>query len=147
MKASKVYLRHMAAIEADAITKSNVIGLRKIFNAEARRGAGPSTSRTAPATQEGEEDLLWRALEKEAPRVTGELHATGLKLLRSPRYTRRLAPVAPIIDSLDHFRLIGFYWLDDLHCVPTYRAVATNGRSFDFRNVPWQSGGDGPELV
>jgi hypothetical protein len=89
---------------------------------------------------------LESALERCQPKVVGELHDSGLKLLQSPRYRKRLEQVADIIANLDCFRLIGFSFHDNWHVTPVYRAIAKDGRKFTFTNVPWQSGGNGPEV-
>ena len=138
--------KHLAAIESGTVEKSNVIGLRKLFNAADRLTCGYSVSRTAPRIRDGDDELLMDAIQCRQPRIVGELHDTGLKLLRSARYRKRLAPVAGIIARLDHFRIVSFDYTGSGH-VPVYEAVADDGRSFTFRNVPWQSGGDGPELL
>lgn len=139
---------HMAAIKSGKITKTNVIGLRKILNADARRVNGWSASSTSPKYTRDEVIALENALERHKPRVTGELHNTGLALLQSRRYRKRLADVQGIIDKLDSFRLVRFDRIGnrDENAVPVYRACA--GRKFfTFRNIPWQSGGNGPEIV
>lgn len=140
--------RHMKAICGDSVQKTNVIGLRKIFNAQWRKDRGYSVSRVAPnITAEMVADLR-SAIEERQPKVTGELHDSGLKLLQSPRYRKRLADVADIIANLDCFRLIGFIEAGEYggNHVPVYRAIAKDGRKFTFYNVAWQSGGDGPQL-
>lgn len=141
---SKTYIRHLTAIRADAVTRSNVIGLRKLFSANRRRREG-YTANTVVTPQEA--NTLLDLVDECQPVVIGDLDATGKALLRNPRYRKRLAPVADIIAELSHFRLLGFNYLPGARTyVPYYRAVASDGRSFVFRNVPWQSGGDGPEL-
>lgn len=139
---------HMAAIVSGAVTKTNVIGLRKILNADIRRSHGWSVSSTCPKYTHDEAVALERALLEHRPVVTGELHETGLTLLRSPRYKRRLAGVKPIIDALDFFRLVGFDRIgrSDQYTVPVYEAHAGK-QFFTFRNIPWQSDGNGPEIV
>lgn len=139
---------HMADITSGTVTKTNVIGLRKILNADARRQHGWGTSSTCPKYTHDEAVALERALSRCKPVVTGELHETGLALLRSPRYKKRLAGVKPIIDALDSFRLVRFDRIGrhDAYAVPVYEARA-GSKSFVFRNIPWQSGGNGPELV
>jgi hypothetical protein len=139
---------HMAAIKSGTITKTNVIGLRKILNASKRRYLGYSVSSTAPNYTPAEVDALENALERHKPRVTGELHASGLKLLQSPRYRKRLADVQAIIAKLDSFRLVRFDRIGNReeNAVPVYKACAGR-KSFTFRNIPWQSGGNGPEIV
>ena len=144
------YQRHLAAINAGRIEKTNVIGLRKIFNAQARKDAGLSVSRTSPKITDGEAAALMDAIIAKLPRVVkdGELHFGGLKALLNPRYTKRLRDVATIIASLDHFELAGFDQLNRYGGnVPLYRAVARDGSHFTFRNVAWQSGGNGPEVI
>lgn len=143
----KVAKRHVRAICQEQFSRSNLIGVRKMLNANARRGQRLSVGSTAPNVRPEEVEQLLDAIRVWQPRVTGELDEGGRKLLRSRRHAKRLAPVLPIIETLDHFRLIGFEWVDSLHCVPVYRAVSTSGDSFKFRNVPWQSGGEGPEIL
>jgi hypothetical protein len=142
--------KHMRAICSDSITKSNVIGLRKIFNAQWRKDMGYSVSRVAPNVTRQEVADLQREMEHHQPKVTGELHDSGLKLLQDRRYAKRLEQVADIIANLDCFRLIGFTEIDTGigggNHYPVYRAIAKDGRKFTFYNVPWQSGGDGPQL-
>lgn len=139
--------KHLDAIQAGAVDASNVIGIRKALNADARRRRNYSTSQTAPKLTGAECDAIESALREHEPRVVGALHDTGLKLLQSRRYRTRLAPVAEIVAALDAFRLVRFDELDSgFHRVPVYRACA-GARSFLFRNIPWQSGGNGPELV
>ena len=139
-------MNHLEAIKAGTVTKSNVIGLRKAMNANARRLARLSTSRTCPRLTDSELATIERAIAQHEPRVEGELHDSGLARLRDKRYAKRLEPVADIIAGLESFHLVAFDWIDDLHATPVYRARG-NGRSFLFRNVAWQSGGDGPEIV
>jgi hypothetical protein len=153
--------KHLAAIRAGTVTKSNVIGIRKAFNAFERDRRNYSNSSTAPRMSADDYSATERALRENPPRVAGELHDGGLKVLRNPRYAKRLAHYAPAIASIDHFKLVGFEWIDATHCVPIYAVWShvppVAGRdpfppgatyeAFRFRNVPWQSGGDGPEIV
>lgn len=142
------FKKHLDAIRAGKITRSNIIGMRKAFNAYERKDRGYSVSVTASQMTFDEYDQATQAIGFHKPRVIGELHEGGLKVLRSKRYAKRLAPVADIIAGRLHFRLIGFEWLDNTHCVPVYQAIdGASGRSFKFRNVPWQSGGQGPEIL
>ncbi len=140
---------HLMAIQAGEVTATNVIGIRKALNAEARREAGYSVSRTAPKLSGRELAEIESELRRAPPRVIGALHASGLKLLTDRRYHKRLQPVQAIIDDLAAFRLIGFDRLGryEEYAVPIYRAETADGRSFDFRNTPWQSGGNGPEVL
>lgn len=139
--------QHLAAIQSGRVTKSNVIGLRKAINADARRDMRLSVSSVAPKLCGAELAATLDALASNPPTVTGELHDSGLKLLRSPRYRKRLESVRDLIDAPHvRFDLVRFEHIDSLHVVPVYRLV-TFGGSFTFRNVPWQSGGDGPEVL
>lgn len=139
--------RHVAAIQAGSITKTNVIGIRKIINAmekgwRSQRGILWDTDEVFELEQ---------LLQDREPHVVGELHDTGVKLLRSPRYAKRWnEKQAGIIARLHHFSLVrfdrikprGYGWIS----VPVYRAVDATGQNFLFRNIPWQSGGNGPEI-
>ncbi len=140
--------KHLKAIMAGEVTKSNVIGLRKAYNANARRERRLSTSRTCPKLSADELDAITIALRERQPTVTGELHESGLKLLQSRRYAKRLGDMS----GVEEFRLAGFDWIDDLHVCPIYYAIGKDDRGFTghiltFRNVAWQSGGNGPEIL
>lgn len=136
--------RHLDAIALGAITKTNIIGIRKALNEYSRRCNRWSVNRVVTAE---EADAIMSAIYKHQPKVSGELHETGLKLLRDKRYKKRLAGVAHIIDDASTFHLVDFEEHDSAHFVPVYRLQSTGGAYFDFRNVPWQSGGNGPEIV
>jgi len=135
----KTAARHLAAIESGEVTKSNVIGIRKILNHVARLRNGYSGNRSNATRADA--DSLCAAIHKHRPRVAGELVETGRKLLLSPRYRKRLASVADIIAELDHFELIAFPHYDSgyFYTAPIYRAVSRDGRGFNFRNLPWQA--------
>jgi hypothetical protein len=133
--------KHLEAIYRGVVDKSNVIGIRKAINAADRRAHGWSVSRTAPKTTATEIDQILRALKKVEPRVAGALVESGLYRLQNPRYKKRLASVAHIIAGITHFRLVRFEGN-----TPVYRACSADG-SFLFKNVSWQSGGDGLEIV
>jgi hypothetical protein len=139
--------RHMRAICSDNVTRSNIIGLRKALNADWRRRRQYSVSVTAPNVCREEIEQLESAVMERMPRVTGELDESGRKLLRGRRYAKRLAPVADILADLQRFHLIGFGEHQPGHYIPVYRAYDSRGRHFTFRNIAWQSGGDGPELL
>lgn len=142
----KVYAKHIRAIQSGKVTRSNIIGLRKAFNADLRRAQGRSTSSTCPKVTPDEVTKLYDAVESMRPVVTGELHESGVKLLQSPRYRKRLLPYARIINDIDYFRLIG--WTEKDSCYyPIFRAVNSKGEGFNFMNMPWQSGGNGPEVL
>jgi hypothetical protein len=141
-------LDHLAAIKSGTVNKSNVIGLRMAINANARRYRRLSAGRTAPKLSDYDLAVLEEAVTDIEPRVDSTLHDSGLKLLRDPRYKRRLTHVADIVGAIESFRLVGFmrYGEWDLSCTPAYKACAPCG-SFTFINIPWQSGGDGPEVL
>ena len=139
--------KHLKAILMGVVDKSNVIGIRKALNAADRRRRRLSVSSTAPKLTLVECDELEMALRVHEPRVTGPLVESGLARLRNRRYRKRLASVADIIAGITHFALVGFDSEDGKH-TPIYRACAGSAdNSFLFKNVAWQSGGDGPELV
>jgi hypothetical protein len=133
--------KHLAAVRAGEITKSNVIGIRKALNAYERKARRYSNGCTAPDWTGQEVNLIEHTIDLHKPLVTGELHTGGLALLRSPRYRKRLEKVAGIIAALDHFRLVRFDYIGNsgLHRTPVYQAIARDGRRFTFRNIPWQS--------
>lgn len=147
--------KHLAAIKAGRIERTNIIGLRKAFNAYDRSSRGYSVSRTAPAISTVEFDALNEAINKHHPTVTGKLHESGLKVLRNPRYAKRWTPTQQrIIDGACRFDLIRFDWIGPRysHCVPVYRVTSQGCESFAFRNIPWQSAWslgeeDGPRVV
>lgn len=148
-KPSPTFAKHLAAIEAGEITRHNIIGIRKLLNGSARRAAGWSVGMTTPLGTLEQADEILAAIAKHRPRVAGELHAGGLKVLRNPRHSKRLAPYADSIAALDHFRLVDFEELGSRGCYfsPIYRAETDDGRWISFRNIPWQSGGNGPEII
>jgi hypothetical protein len=138
-------INHLAAIAKGEVDKSNVTGIRKALNATARRLSGLSVSRTA-AKVDGFE--LVEAVHANRPRVVGELHDSGIKLLRDRRYAKRFTyGQRDVIDNLSHFRLVDFEEVGRYYFVPVFAVYHPDGRSFRFYNVPWQSGGNGPTIV
>lgn len=159
-KPSRTFAAHLAAVEAGSVTKTNVIGIRKLLNGAERRAQGWSVGMTTPLGTRAEAAQILSAIAEHRPRVTGELHDGGLAVLRNHRHAKRLADFADSIAALDHFRLIGFDALGrhGAHHVPVYAAwakIPPKGDALDggtyeafcFRNIPWQSGGDGPEIL
>jgi len=140
---------HIAAIRSGEVTKTNVIGLRNAFNAAERASYGYSTGRTVPATGAEQELILQDLLPEFRPLVKGDLHDTGKVLLQNKRYRKQLASVSDIVADLDHFRLVGYDFEGNrvMLAFPVYRACDTKGRSFPFRVIPWQAGGNGPEIL
>lgn len=151
------FRKHLAAIKSGNVTKTNVIGICKAINAADRRAAGWSVSSTAPNTTGAEVRELLAELDAREPLVRGDLHASGVRILTAPRWRKRLESVAPIIDTLHGFRLVRFDYVrraspysggtgESESIQPVYRACGSAG-SFLFMNVPWQAGGDGPEIL
>lgn len=132
---SKAIARHLADITNGNVSKTNVIGIRKALNAAWKREhwrwkQGPRVEDVA---------ALHNALADHEPRVCYGLHDTGVALLRSPRYRKRLESVRHIIDGLHMFRLVRFDEVGRGTHVPVYRAVSYDGESFLFRNIAWQT--------
>jgi hypothetical protein len=148
----KTIQKHIAAIESGQVDATIVSGLRKALNAHERAARGYSVGGTsARMTAEERELILYKLLPRVMPRVVGKLHDSGLALLRglTKRRAARLESVAGIVADLTEFRLVGFDYVGPygMHATPVYRAYDSAGKSFPFTNVPWQSGGDGPELA
>ena len=141
--------KHLAAIKAGVITKSNVIGLRKALNQTARHDAGWSVSRNATILTAEQCEALFDALAEHKPIVSGELHESGVKQLTARRYRNQLKAYADVTADIQRFRLIGFEAIGRCgeYYVPVYQAENTAGARMPFINIPWQSGGRGPEIV
>jgi hypothetical protein len=143
----KSIARHCAAVTAGTVTKTNVIGMRKAIN-DMERGHWPSDMIDAQFELE-------EALQQRQPVVAGELHESGLKVLRNRRYAKRWNEREQgIIDRLDHFKLLRFDRVGNggRYSVPVFKAVDATGQSFAFRNIPWQTAyygrlDDGPRVV
>lgn len=142
----KAYAKHIRAIQSGTVTRSNIMGLRKAFNADLRRSNGWSTSSTCPKVTAEETLKLFDAVESFRPIVKGELHDSGVKLLQSPRYRKRLQAYAHIVSRISHFKLV--YWTEEGgHYYPVFSVYNEEGENFAFLNIPWQSGGNGPEIL
>ena len=146
---TKALEAHRQAIAAGAVTKTTVIGLRRMLNKVERRNNPYVTDRSPLIPSADQTYELLDLLQERKPLVTGELHTSGLKQLQNKRYRRQLAAVADIVADIDHFRLVDFDQIGTLgqYSTPVYQACTADGRSFRFRNIPWQSGGNGPEIV
>jgi len=150
MSRASAVQRHRLAIASGIVTKTNVIGIRMAANHVARIRAGWSGNRSnaTPA----EVDSIFAALAEKEPLVRGDLHASGVRIVKAKRWAKRFnAEQTQVIATLHGFRLVRFDWTDESHCTPVFRAVGESG-SFLFRNVPWQtaaySGGEsGPVVV
>lgn len=133
------FQKHLASIESGKITRSNIIGIRKAFNAfeKSRRWGG---SWKAPAMTADEYSRAESLIDRFHPTALGELHEGGLKVLRNPRYAKRWNEREQrIIAGAARFDLIRFDWLNATHCVPVFRVISRDCESFAFRNVPWQT--------
>lgn len=148
------FAKHLAAINSGRIDRTNIIGLRKAFNAfEKSRHWGGSWQ--APKMTADQYSAAEKAIAARQPVAVGELREGGLKVLRNPRYRNRWSErQQAIIDAPDlRFELARFDWLNAVHCVPVFRAVSAKlGQSFTFRNIPWQTAWtmgeeDGPRIV
>jgi hypothetical protein len=141
---NKALQKHLDAIKSGEVTKTNVIGIRKAINRVER------LTDFTPDTDDLLNDVfaIVEALVKYKPRVSPDLHASGLKLLLDKRNYKHVDVVGHLLDDIDEFRLVAF----DRHgprwqySVPFYEVVTKSGKSFGFRNIPWQSGGKGPEV-
>lgn len=147
---NKTAQKHLDAIRAGKVDRTNVIGLRKLINASERAARGYSVGVTA-CTVSGDDLLtIENALGTCCPVVCGELHTSGLALLRSPRYAKRLQNYLPALEGEVNFHLIRFDRIDNYSrvTVPVYRVTKGDDHMhlFTFRNIPWQSGGEGPEI-
>lgn len=137
--------RHLDAIHAARIDKGNVIGIRKALQHVDRLRMGYRGNRSNVKPDEA--DALETALEACRPLVTGELHDTGLKVLRNPKYAKRFNEEERCVieSAAAKFQLLRFDRIGR-YVQPVYRISDDRGRYFIFRNVPWQSGGNGPEI-
>lgn len=139
---------HLKDIVAGTITKTNIIGLRKAFNAYSRNARGYGNGRTSPTLTFDERQELEAAIAEHRPIAGPDLEESGKILLKGARYAKRWTPEQQaIVSTLSHFRLERFENYTETDHVPVYRAIAKDGRSFLFRNIPWQSGGNGPEVL
>lgn len=137
-------LNHLEQIKSGKVTRSNVIGIRKAYNAIEMGGY---RSITAPKMTSDELSEILTQLDRVRPLCKGELHDMGLKVIRNKRY-KNVLPVPG--DEVDHFRLIGFegFKSGNWKYTPEYSAHDKAGNLlFTFVNRSWQSGGNGPELT
>lgn len=155
---NKTLQKHVDAIHAGFVTRTNIIGIRKALNAYERRQSGCYISSTCPRASVYDIVELETAIQSCSPVVIGDMHDTGLKLLRNPRYKNRLAAYTDAIAALHSFRLVRFELIGTWQHVPVFQAWANIPRkgdaldggtylAFTFRNIPWQSGGNGPEIL
>jgi hypothetical protein len=148
---------HYDAIKSGQVTKTNVIGIRKALNAAEMRYLRHQPDANLDADAFG----LVDSLIEHRPRVVGELHDTGVVVLQNPRYAKRWADwQAKSIAAIDHFKLVGYrpagyvyhpiyaVWAKVPPCVgPDPFPEGATYEAFTFINIPWQSGGNGPEII
>lgn len=145
--------KHLEAIRAGYVTKTNISGVGKLFNAYERYAHGFSLSPTTAKFTPLDIFKLDAAIHERQPVVLGELHDSGLQVLRSKRYAKRFQDWQRKMihgDPQVIFKLIRFdigTGHDRYAHHPVYRVECVAGDSFCFRNIPWQSGGNGPEIV
>lgn len=131
--------KHLDAIKSGAITKTNIIGLRKAFNAHARLARGYSLGITSPRVSDEDLGDLRRAITMHEPRVSRELDASGRKVLQDRRYHNRWTKgQAAVIRDIEFFRFVGFRDVERGHFVPIYKAISKWG-NINFIVVPWQT--------
>ena len=151
--------KYLDAIKRGEVTRGNILGLRKLINASERKARGLPISATSAAVDMDELDTIESAIALHCPLVTGDLHESGLAVLRNPRYKNRLQDYVHEAD-IKNFRLVRFDRIgrSGMNCVPVYQvwaAIPPKGDAmdegsylaFNFRNIPWQSGGEGPEIL
>lgn len=144
----KVAARHLAAIESGAIERGTVIGIRKLVSASTRRQMGWGVGGGQANAPVEDVSAVLDAIKDRKPRAVGELHAGGLAVLASKRNRRRLHHVADIVPDVVTFQLVDYELQGRAgeYFAPIWRASTADGRRFDFLNIPWQSGGEGPEV-
>lgn len=131
--------KHLDAIKSGAITKTNIIGLRKAFNANARLARGYSLGVTSPRVTLDDIGEIRRAITMHEPRVSRELDASGRKVLQDRRYRNRwTVGQARIISEIEFFRFVGFRDIGDIHHVPIFKAISKWG-NINFIVIPWQT--------
>lgn len=132
--------RHIDAISSRMVRKTNVIGMRKALAHVDRIRAGWSGNRSNATPEQA--DRIEQLLHDKRPTVLGELHDSGAKLLRDPRWRKRFSDVQrdiigkagdPIRFDLIRFDRVGRGSLVPVYCVTTWRG------KFCFRNIPWQT--------
>lgn len=144
--------KHLDAINSGAVTKTNIIGLRKAFNANARLTRGYGAGCTSPKVTPGDIGDLRRAITLIEPFVRGELHDSGLKVLQDPRYRKRFnLAQSRVVERVTVFKFVGLHQIDDCHATPIYKAVSPFG-SVNFYVIPWQSAlayglQSGPQII
>lgn len=162
--ASKVYLKHKAAIESGVYPEGLINGLRKAIHSRDRERAGYSVSVTASKMTNEEIQSLIDMIYDLTPRVSDAQAAKGIGYLRNVAKTpigniRKNNPFSDyelrvIFDTFSHFTIRGFYDAGKgmSFMVPIYGCHGFNAghdqeRRFDYYCGAWQSGGTGPILV
>ncbi len=144
----KVAARHLATVKSGTIDRGTVIGIRKLVSSSYRAAHGYGVGGgQAKAPLEDMEAILVAIMEHK-PVATGELHDNGLKVLRNPRHRKALAGLEHVLTYTPTFRLVDYELRGRIgdYFVPIWRAESLLGW-FDFISIPWQSGGNGPEVL
>jgi hypothetical protein len=145
---NKTFNRHMTAIADKRIERTNIIGMRKMINVSLRADYGLSNSPMATVVPISDIDSLYQAIYNNRPTVLGELHDSGVKLLQNRRYKNRWTSAQQFtIDRIAQFQLVDWFSVGRFHVTPVYRVIGFDGVPFDFHNLSWQSGGNGPTVV
>jgi hypothetical protein len=145
-KETKAYQAHLKALAEKVVTKTNIIGIRKLLNSTSRMSRGWPVSGNPQGTPD-QADALRILVRQQVPQVEGALVESGKELLRAKRYKKRwTAGQQQMIDNLEGFRLVDFVEIGNAHWCPVYATIG-DGEAFKFYNIPWQSGGNGPEVI
>lgn len=120
---SKALAKHLVAIQNGAVERSNVIGLRKLLNDAWRKRKGYSVSKTAADVDDVTVCQVENLLYDCRPRVTGELHDSGVTVLQNKRHKKKVAPYADIVADIERFELVAFDEVGRGNHVPLYLSL------------------------
>lgn len=136
---NKTVQRHLDTIKTGVVTKSNVIGVRKILGAAWRHDRGYSVGVTSPVVDHTDRAVLMGALAQHKPLVDAALCESGKRVLSDRRYAKRWSEQqAAIVVGVDSFALVGFEEYAPGAFVPIYMANSLAG-GFSFYHLPWQA--------
>lgn len=130
--------RHAWAISSGRVERANVAGIRRILNHAWRLRRGYSGNRSNATVEDA--DRLETLLERHHPTALGELHHSGLAVLRNKRYAKRWTPAQTRIIGSEHVRfdLVRFDDVGRGNYVPVWNVIAFAG-GFHFRNISRQT--------
>jgi hypothetical protein len=77
----KTLKKHLDAIKSGSVTKTNIIGLRKAFNTNARFTRRIECGRTSPHVAPDDIAEIRRAITMHEPRVSRDLDASGPQII------------------------------------------------------------------